>query len=90
MRTLSIFAFCPDYRKKPKSDYYCVVCQKAIRKGSTHRLIHLVDGGNTVLHPQDEHLYQPDGGDCGLHPIGNDCAKKAGLEWSIKQTTHEH
>jgi hypothetical protein len=45
-------------------------------------MVHLIDGGDTVLHPSDETAYVSDSGDLGAQPIGSDCARKLGLEWS--------
>lgn len=71
-----------DARRDPKTDHWCCRCQKDIKPGQAHRMVHLVDGGAFVLHPDDEAIYTPDAGDCGGHPIGSDCARKLGLEWS--------
>lgn len=70
-----------DTRRQPKTDNYCVVCQKDI-KSEPRFWIHGVDGcAFNVLHPDDEHLYVSDGGDLGLHPVGPDCARRIGLRW---------
>ena len=82
MRTISVYAGDPDYRRRPTSEYYFINCHKSIDRTKKHRMIHIIDGGSLVLHPQDEHLYKSDNADVGLHPIGNDCAKRFGLEWS--------
>lgn len=38
--------------------------------------VHLIDGGCIILHPDDEELYdEDDPGNCGLYPIGSECAK---------------
>ena len=69
-------------KRDPKTDCYCAICQKDIRPGTSPRFVHLVKGGFKVLHPDDEKLYAPDAGDLGGFPIGPDCARKLGLEWS--------
>lgn len=71
-------------RREPKTPFFCCMCQKDIKNAKTARFIHLIDGGSMVLHPSDEDKYVPDGGDCGLQMIGSDCAKKLGLDWSVK------
>jgi hypothetical protein len=58
------------------------MCHKPIRNKIKARWVHVVGGGGVVLHPDDEPRYEPDGGDCGGHLIGPDCAKALGLEWS--------
>lgn len=84
MRTISVYAGDPDYRRKPTSEFYCVNCHKSMDKQRPYRMIHIIDSGNLVLHPEDEGLYRSDNADCGLHPIGNDCAERLGLEWSVE------
>lgn len=70
-----------DARPEPKTDRFCVKCQRDI-KGGNYRWVRLVDGG-MILHPADEKQYVPDGGDLGWHRVGTDCAKQIGLEWSV-------
>lgn len=73
----------PDFRPNMHGiKYPCCRCQKELT-GKSHRMVHVIDGGFNVLHPADEHLYKPDNGDMYWLPIGSDCAKKLGLEWSV-------
>lgn len=75
-----------DARHLPKTDHYCCKCQKDLTPGAQFRVVHLVRGGAYVLHPNDEERYQASGlhdDDVGAHPIGLDCARKLGLEWSV-------
>ena len=72
-----------DARRDPKTDFFCCACQKDMDPKKPCRAVHLVDGGMYALHPKDEEKYAPDGGDLGCHPIGSDCAKKLGLEWTF-------
>jgi len=76
------------HRRRPETDKYCVRCRCDIEERSTTRWIHLIDGGDGILHPEDEHLYA-DGGpsDLGLHPLGPSCAKAIGLAWSVVSST---
>lgn len=71
-----------DYRREPKTDRFCVRCQKDIKEGSPSRAVHIVNGGHLILHPDDESSYVPDSGDCGIYLVGMDCAKIIGLEWT--------
>lgn len=71
-----------DARRNPKTDFFCVACQKDMDQLKPVRAVHLIAGGYTVLHPDDELQYEPDGGDMGCWPIGECCAKKLGLEWT--------
>lgn len=75
------------YRGVVSSEEPCVRCGKAIRRKK--RMVHLVDGGSSILHPDDEHLYQSDNGDMYWYPIGSDCARVLGLEWSVDLETHD-
>lgn len=71
-----------DARREPKTDHYCVKCQRDIKPGSQFRMVHIVDGGGFVLHPEDESAYASDAGDMYFFPIGTDCARQLGLEWT--------
>lgn len=71
-----------DARREPKTDRYCVRCQKDLKKGAEFRQIHLVDGGAMILHPEDEAIYMSDAGDLGTHLLGMECARIIGMEWS--------
>lgn len=83
-RFKSIYESDPDFRRDPKGDYCCVNCHRPINKEKgNYRLIHVVNGGDMYLHPEDEALYVSDAGDCGLSPVGVDCATKIGLEWTV-------
>lgn len=72
----------PDYRNDPKTKFFCFWCQKDMNPTKPYRMIHLIDG-EAVLHPEDEHAYVSDGGDLEVYPIGSDCAKRLGLEWTL-------
>jgi hypothetical protein len=71
-----------DTRPRAVSDHHCYRCLKTIRPGSKYRLVHVIDGGWHALHPADENLYIANAGDCGSHPLGMDCARHIGLEWT--------
>jgi hypothetical protein len=72
-----------DTRKQPKTDRFCVRCQRDIRPGTAARVVHLVDGGPFALHPGDEDKYPPNSpGDLGAWLVGPDCAETIGLEWT--------
>lgn len=72
-----------DARREPKTELYCCKCQKDIKNKSSYRMVHIIEGGSQVLHPEDEHLYNDPPADLLWHPIGPDCARKLGLEWSV-------
>lgn len=84
----------PDYRRDPKTDRYCCICQRDLAPGKPFRLVHWL-GCGWVLHPDDEAplaagaLMVDDTGtpfsrqeDFGEQKIGMECARRLGLEWS--------
>ncbi len=86
--------FDPDYRRAPKTPHYCAACQKDLKRGAPFRAIHVVGGGMEALHPDDEAAHKaahPDGdpGDLNFFPIGSDCARRLGLEWTWPPATIE-
>ncbi len=79
-----------DARRDPKTDRFSIMCQKDLKPDSKVKAVHMVTGpdGNTpyALHPDDETLWEvwnqnPDH-DHGTWLLGNDCAKRLGLEWT--------
>jgi hypothetical protein len=71
-----------DAQRTPKTPFSCVMCQRDLdpQDRKVH-WVHLVDDV-LVLHPADESHYTPDVQDRGMFPIGPDCAKKLGVEWT--------
>jgi hypothetical protein len=55
----------------------CAVCGREM-KGGNHYAVHVIDGGDNILHPEDEDEYIDDGGDMYWHPVGPECRKKFG------------
>lgn len=85
MRTKHVSEGDPDYRRAPKSDYYCMNCQRDIVRHHPHRRCYVIhiSGEDYLLHPDDvlEHEERPL--DFGWLPLGLDCAERFGLEWSV-------
>jgi hypothetical protein len=73
-----------DSRRKPKTNRSCVRCQRDIKPFSPARSVHVIDGGISILHPEDEDKYVPDGDDCGAFLVGMDCARLIGMEWTTE------
>ena len=71
-----------DWRREPKTDLFCHHCQKDIK--SNPHYAHVIQGGATILHPDDEHLYESNAGDMGSLPFGSGCARKIGIKWFRK------
>lgn len=74
-----------DARREPKTNRFCVRCQKDIKPTSPARTVHLVDGGVFALHPDDESKYISDNGDQGAWLVGMDCARIIGMEWTVPE-----
>lgn len=70
-----------DARRDPKTNRFCIKCQKDLKPGGSYHAVHIVGGGASILHPADEDLYVDDGGDMNFFEVGNDCARQIGLEW---------
>lgn len=71
-----------DARRNPRTNHFCVRCQRDLKAGQSYRTVHIVNGGAFVLHPDDEANYVTDSGDCGFFSIGMDCAKIIGMEYT--------
>lgn len=78
-----------DARRDPKTETYCARCQKDLKPGQPRRWVHIVDGGGNVLHPKDEAIFAQPGdhhrGDLYCFPVGMDCARKIGLEFTFER-----
>lgn len=70
-----------DFRRDPKTSLSCWACQKDLRPGRPYREVFLVDG-DELLHPDDVHRASELRGVLAWLPVGPDCAKKIGLEWT--------
>lgn len=74
----------PLYQSGPATTNFqeCCVCGKTLAR--VIDMVHLINGGADILHPDDEHLYESNAGNCGCFPIGADCARRVGMEWTFK------
>jgi len=72
------------YSRYPTTDRFCVICGRDIKDTCAYRQVHLIEGGATILHPDDEMEYVSDNSDLGVMPIGMGCARSIGFEWSFK------
>jgi len=71
-----------DARHTPKTDFCCVMCQRDLDpRNRKIRWVDLVDYVH-VLHPADAALYTSDGHARGMYPLGPECVKKIGIEWT--------
>lgn len=80
----------PTYQDRGQGTEPCVRCGAPITHRTAQRWVHMVEGGGALLHPDDEALYQSGDGDMYWFPIGADCARSIGLEWSIVLEKEPH
>lgn len=73
---ISIEALDPDYRREPKTDCYCRLCQRDIKDRSKAKWVHEVEGGGWICHVEDDPKYDGTPGDLLWFPVGPECAKK--------------
>lgn len=83
-----------DARRTPKTDRWCIMCQRDLKPSAKARRVRVIDigGGPYSIHPEDEATFDALGGRLPDHPdeqrdlgqqlIGLDCARKHGLEWT--------
>ncbi len=75
-----------DNRREPKTDVFCVRCHKDLKAGQPRRLVHIEDSSHArVVHPADTAAFEASDaarGEMGWFPVGMDCAKKIGVEFT--------
>lgn len=75
-----------DNRREPKTDVFCVRCHKDLKPGQDRRYVHIEDSSfATVVHPDDDAAFHSSpavAGDMGWFPVGLDCAKRIGIEFT--------
>lgn len=95
LKLLNAYDCDPDFRRDPKTNLFCWRCQRDLKPEQPKRWIHLINDFSQIVHPDSEAEYVADDNaypsrttgkkdDCGFFPVGLDCAKIIGLEW-----THE-
>lgn len=78
---ISIFDLDPDFRKEPKTEHYCALCQRDIKTSEKVNQVRLVfDEANSlcVAANDDATTYE---GDIGLKPVGSECTKKVPTDY---------
>lgn len=74
----------PWFNREPKTEHYCMMCQRDIKPDQPYRIIHWELDSYCAIHRDDLELARTvierpiESG-----PIGMTCAKKLGLQWSI-------
>lgn len=81
----------PDFRSVPKTERFCILCQKDLAPGAKHRIVHWEVDRYEAIHPDDlggatveivERRGRTDAVQRGL--VGMDCARRLGLEWTLR------
>ena len=81
----------PDFRRDPKTGRFCLICQRDLKDGQPHRRVMYELDRYEAIHSEDweqaERQIPPTRPQYGhdsvlIHPIGMDCARRLGLEWS--------
>jgi hypothetical protein len=81
----------PDFRRDPKTNHYCMICQRDLKPGQPSRTIRYELDRYEAIHPSDWEQAAIEipaarpryGADAIIEgPIGMDCARRLGLEWS--------
>jgi hypothetical protein len=81
--------FDPDYRRYPKTNRYCGVCQRDLKPGQPHRrILYELDTMNAV-HGEDWEIATAEitarrtaRDPVSIELVGMDCARRLGLEWT--------
>lgn len=71
-------------RKRHRSAYVCIVCSLPMPQPKF--MCHVIEGGSSALHVEDEDRYRPDGGDMCFLPLGSDCLR---LHPELKPYAHK-
>lgn len=73
----------PDHRRSPKTAFHCWVCYKDIKNGESVRYFFArQDCYHVAIHPEDIHMAD---GQVDKLEIGESCARKIGLEFTVKE-----
>jgi hypothetical protein len=78
-----------DARREPKTNSWCVMCQKDLQDGYETVHVYLDEAAPYAVHPEDldyvkSGILTINGEELGVQKIGKDCAKKLGSEWILK------
>lgn len=85
-----------DARREPKTDLFCVKCQRDLNPRRVYRLVWMPKEWQPfTYHPDDVvdgHVEDADEGRIAVvaHPIGPDCAEAHGMEWTTDAPPRPH
>lgn len=86
--------FDPDYRRDPKTNTYCHRCQRDIKLDQPHRFMAYELDTPNAIHSEDWEIAKTDIENRRMKhldafivgPIGMDCAKKIGIEYTRERS----
>lgn len=65
-----------DARRDPRTDRFCIRCQRDLRPGMRARVVWMVPGEPMLVHPEDR-----DGSEESWL-LGPECLRRVGAEWT--------
>lgn len=72
----------PDYRRDPTTDRWCELCQRDLKPGQPHRRLMWNVDTLEAVHGEDWEAAAMERRTLSVSPVGMDCAKKLGLEFT--------
>lgn len=85
VRFLNSFDCDPDFRRNPKTKFFCWRCQKDLKLSQAVRYAYFVADWQLIVHPEDVIKYGSGPNDGEWCPLGMDCAKIVGLTWTVSE-----
>jgi hypothetical protein len=74
----------PDFRRWPKTERYCVLCQSDLTPGQPCRMVRWEADKWEAIHPGDYARADDEIPVLQSGLVGMDCAKRLGLEWTAQ------
>jgi hypothetical protein len=72
----------PDFRKTPKTDFFCILCQRDLKPNQSYRMMAVNAASWEAIHRDDWEKAEPEFIEFYTGPVGSDCARRIGLEFS--------
>jgi hypothetical protein len=72
----------PDFRPSPKHGLFCRICMRDLKPSQKRRVVMFCENHFEAVHQNDWDKAKATGGVWNVEPVGMDCAKRLGLEWS--------
>jgi len=77
----------PDFRRQPKTKRFCLICQRDLKPAQAHRVILWEVDRYEAIAPADWARARVEIAALEQGPIGLDCARQLGLEFSAEPQT---